>query len=179
MARSLLSAPRRHVRPLCRVLQYARVGSDELTAYVTSAEEMAYHMGQTILIAHNQAALCHTLRVVLGFMPCVGIVRKASECASVVAQAAELRADAVVLPLAGSADLELMRQLRAAGFGGRIVALTTSGTSTLTDAAKAAGANVVLDTADASECWLSVLHGAVCAMCGGVTTSPDVSSRPR
>ena len=91
-----------------------------MTAYVTSAEEMAYHMGQTILIAHNQAALCHTLRVVLGFMPCVGTVRKASECASVVTQVAELRADAVVLPLAGPTDLDLMRQLRAAGFGGRM-----------------------------------------------------------
>jgi DNA-binding NarL/FixJ family response regulator len=125
-------------------------------------------MGHTILIAHHQTALRRTLRTLLGFLPCVDAVHEVPDRAQVVAHVAALRPDVVVLILDGPPSLALVRQVRAAGFGGRIVALATSDAPALSVAA-AAGVDVVQDTAGVTDGWLSALHRNVC---GGAHDTP-------
>ena len=119
-------------------------------------------MGHTILIAHHQAALRRTLRTLLGFLPCVDTIHEVPDRAQVVGHVAALRPDVVVLGLDGPPSLALVRQVRADGFGGRIVALVTSAAPALCAAAVAAGVDVVLDTADIIAGGLSALQRNVC-----------------
>jgi DNA-binding NarL/FixJ family response regulator len=118
-------------------------------------------MGYTILIAHHQAALRRTLRTLLGFLPCVDTIHEVPDRAQVVAHVAALRPDVVVLVLDGPPSLDLVRQVRVAGFGGRIVALATSDAPALS-AAAAGSVDAVQDTASVTDGWLSTLHRNVC-----------------
>jgi DNA-binding NarL/FixJ family response regulator len=118
-------------------------------------------MGHTRLIAHHQAALRRTLRTLRGVLPCVDTIHEVPDRAQVVAHVPALQPDVVVLVLDGPPSLDLVRQLRAARVGGRIVARATSHAPALS-AAAAAGVDVVQDTAGITDGWLSVLHRNVC-----------------
>lgn len=119
-------------------------------------------MGHTVLVAHNQAALRRTIRTLLGFLPCVETVHEVPDGAPLVAHVTAIGPDAIVLGLDGGPSLHLVRQLRAAGFSGRIVALTTSEEPGLYAAAADAGVDAVQDTANVTEGWLSTLQRKVC-----------------
>ena len=119
-------------------------------------------MGHTILIAHHQAALRRTLRTLLGFLPCLDTVDEVSDRTQVVTHVAAQRPDVVVLDLDGPPSLALVRQVRADGYSGRIVALATSAAPAFSAAAAVAGVDVVLDTAGIIAGGLIALQRNVC-----------------
>ena len=127
-------------------------------------------MGHTLLIAHHQAALRRTLRVLLGFLPGVDTVHEVADSAQVVPHVARVVPDVVLLGLAQPPDLTPVRQLRAVGFRGRVVVLTTSDALVLYFEALSSGADCVLCTAGTAEGWMSTLRQE---LCGSTHDAPD------
>jgi DNA-binding NarL/FixJ family response regulator len=119
-------------------------------------------MGHTLLIAHHQAALRRTLRMLLGFLPGVDTVHEVADSAQVVPHVARVVPDVVLLGLAQPPDLTPVRQLRAVGFRGRVVVLTTSDALVLYFEALSSGADCVLCTAVPAEGWMGTLRQELC-----------------